>query len=216
MPHGVVTNDYNTWQPRMGFADDLYGHGKTILRGGFGTFYERLQGNDIYGLSNSNLPCEYTPVAGSVYYSKPTCSWESTAATSNPANCGSPTTLPIYPASLTTLATTYKAPGAAMYSLGVQHELQPSVIAVVQYVGNLGWHQNVDIPINNFPLTTSNSIFDPSRLPVRCRARFIRPDRISCAPTRDMARLPRKRTHKQHLQRSAGQPASPEQMGPER
>jgi hypothetical protein len=136
----------------------LTGQGKTILRGGFGTFYERLQGNDTYGLSNSNLPYEYTPVAGSVYYSAPTCSWESTASTANPANCGSPTALPVYPASLTTLATTYKAPAAAMYSLGVQHELQPSVIIVVQYVGNLGWHQNIDRDINNFPVNTPDNL----------------------------------------------------------
>jgi hypothetical protein len=36
--------------------------------------------------------------------------------------------------------------------------LKPSVIAVVQYVGNLGWHQNVVRSINNFPLTTPDSL----------------------------------------------------------
>ncbi len=158
IPRGMVTNDYATIQPRVGFSYDVTGVGKTILRGGFGTFYERLQGNDTYGLSNSNLPYEYTPVAGSVYYSAPTCSWESTASTANPANCGSPTSLPIYPASLTTLATTYKAPAAVMYSLGVQHELKPSMIWVVQYVGNLGYHQNIDRPINNFPINTPDNL----------------------------------------------------------
>jgi len=158
VPHGVVTNDYKTWQPRIGFAEDLFGNGKTVLRGGFGTFYERLQGNDIYGLANGNLPYEYTPNAGSVYFSAPTCSWESTITTAGGVGCGSVASLPIYPAGLTTLDTTYKAPGAAMYSLGVQHELKPSIIAVVQYVGNLGWHQNVDIPINNFPLNTSDTL----------------------------------------------------------
>jgi hypothetical protein len=158
VPHGVVTNDYNTLQPRIGFSYDLSGTGRTVLRGGFGTFYERLQGNDIYGLSNSNLPFEYTPSANSVYFSAPTCSWESTISTAGGLGCGSVTKLPIYPASLTTLDTTYRAPGAAMYSLGVQHQLRPSVITVVQYVGNLGWHQNIDLPLNNFPLTTPNNL----------------------------------------------------------
>jgi len=157
-PHGVVTNDYDTLQPRVGFSYDMSGTGKTVLRGGFGTFYERLQGNDIYGVSNSNLPYEYTPNAGSVYYSNPHCSWASSADTTNPANCASVTNLPILPANLTTLARTYKAPGVAQFSLGVQHEVKPSVILVVQYVGNLAWHQNIDRPINNFPLTTSNAL----------------------------------------------------------
>ncbi|HEY1802944.1 MAG TPA: TonB-dependent receptor [Terracidiphilus sp.] len=158
VPKGLVVNDFKTLQPRVGFSYDLTGAGKTILRGGFGTFYERMQGNDIYGVSNSNLPYEYTPNAGSVYYSNPTCSWESTASTADPANCGSPTALPIYPANLTAIASTYKAPAAAMYSLGVQHQLEPSVILIVQYVGNLGWHQNVVVPYNNFPLTTPNDL----------------------------------------------------------
>jgi hypothetical protein len=158
VPHGVVTNDYSTIQPRVGFADDLFGNGKTVLRGGFGTFYERMQGNDIYNLANNNLPYEYTPNAGSVYFDAPNCSWQSTADTRVAANCGSPTSLPIYPAGITDLPTTYKAPAAAMWSLGVQHELKPSVIAVVQYVGNLGWHQNVYRYINNFPLTTSDTL----------------------------------------------------------
>ncbi len=157
-PHGLVTNDYKTLQPRVGFAEDLFGNGKTVLRGGFGTFYERLQGNDIYGVSNSNLPYEYTPNAGSVYFSAPTCSWESAVTTAGGLGCGSVTDLPIYPANLTSIATTYKAPATAMYSLGIQHELAPSVILVVQYVGNLGWHQNIDVPINNFPLTTSDTL----------------------------------------------------------
>jgi hypothetical protein len=158
VPRGLVTNDFDTIQPRIGYSYDLTGAGRTILRGGFGIFYERLQGNDIYGLSNSNLPYEYTPSANNVYYDTPTCSWESTASTANPANCGSPQSLPIYPASLTILDTTYRAPGAAMYSLGVQHELRPSVITVVQYVGNLGWHQSLNINQNVFPLNTSDTL----------------------------------------------------------
>jgi Carboxypeptidase regulatory-like domain len=158
VPHGVVNNDYATLQPRLGFSYDLSGTGKTVLRGGFGTFYERLQGNDIYGVANANLPYEYVPSVSSVYYDNPHCSWESTADTTNPANCASVTNLPILPASLQTLDTTYKAPAVAQFSLGVQHELRPSVIWVIQYVGNIAWHQNIIRQINTFPINTPNNL----------------------------------------------------------
>jgi len=158
VPRGLVTNDYATLQPRVGFSYDLLGTGKTILRGGFGTFYERLQGNDTYGVANSNLPYEYTPSVGSVYYSNPHCSWESNTTTTNPANCFSITDLPILPAGLTILNTTYKAPETIMYSFGIQHEVRPSLIWVVQYVGNDQTHQNIDRNINTFPITTPNNL----------------------------------------------------------
>ena len=158
VPKGAVTNDYNTLQPRVGFSYDLTGNGKTVLRGGTGTFYERIQGNDIYGLSNSNLPFEYVPNVSNVYYSNPYCSWTSSRSTNDPDNCLSTTSLPILPASLTTLATTYKAPAVAQFSLGVQREIKPSLIWVIQYVGNNAWHQNIVRPINNFPTNTSNEL----------------------------------------------------------
>jgi hypothetical protein len=157
-PKGLVNNDYATLQPRVGFSYDLSGAGKTILRGGFGTFYERLQGNDTYGLSNSNLPFEYVPSVSNVYFTNPHCSFNSSLDTTNPANCFSTSSLPVLPASLTSLATTYKPPAVAQFSLGIQHELKPSVILVVQYVGNLAWHQNIDRYINNFPITTPNAL----------------------------------------------------------
>ncbi|HTY83215.1 MAG TPA: hypothetical protein VMB19_03305, partial [Silvibacterium sp.] len=44
------------------------------------------------------------------------------------------------------------------FSLGVQHEIAPSVIWIVQYVGNTAWSQNIDNPINNYPLSTPDNI----------------------------------------------------------
>ncbi len=49
----LLSQDYKTVMPRVGFSYDLFGNGKTILRGGFGTFYERIQGNDIYDAAGS-------------------------------------------------------------------------------------------------------------------------------------------------------------------
>jgi hypothetical protein len=157
-PKGLVTNDYNTLQPRVGFSYDLNGRGKTVLRGGLGIFFERMQGNDIYSTANGNVPNQYVPGLSNNYYSNPHCAWSSLAPTSEPANCLSVTTLPVLPANLFSLDETYRAPAVAQFSLGIQHELKPSVIWVVQYVGNNAWHQNIEHPINNFPLNTPNNI----------------------------------------------------------
>jgi hypothetical protein len=144
-PHGLVVNDYNTLQPRVGFSEDLFGNGKTVLRGGFGTFFERMQGNDIYNAA-TNPPFAYNLSLGNVYLSNPGTNWQTGA---NAASAG----FPIFAAGLTNLAQNYKAPAVAQFSMGVQHEIKPSMIWVVQYVGNLAWHQNIERNINTLPIT---------------------------------------------------------------
>ena len=144
VPKGIVNADYATLQPRVGFSYDVTGAGKTVVRGGFGTFYERLQGNDIYNAA-TNPPFSYNPNPNLVFFSTPSQSYIT----------GATAAVPLFPSGMTTLAKTYKAPAVAQYSLGVQHELAPSVIWVVQYVGNIAWHQNIDRQVNNYPLTTA-------------------------------------------------------------
>lgn len=143
-PRGLVDNDWKTFMPRFGFSYDVTGNGKTVLRGGFGTFYERIQGNDIYDVAGG-APWVNTPSSSNVELTNPNFNWQTGGAASSPIFTQGPTAMDPY----------YPAPGVAQYSLGVQREIVPAVILVVQYVGNEAWNQNLRTNINNFPLTTS-------------------------------------------------------------
>jgi hypothetical protein len=148
-PRGNVQNKYNTWQPRIGFAYDLSGNGKTVVRGGFGMFFERVQGNDVYNAA-LNPPFAYQPTATNVLFSNP-----------NTSALTGKTTSQTFPSSLFNLAYNYSPPGTANYSFGVQRQLAPSLVAVVQYAGSLTWDQSDDRAVNTLPLTDPNNTANP-------------------------------------------------------
>ena len=160
-PRGLVNPDYKTLQPRVGFSEDLFGNGKTILRGGFGTFYERLQGNDIYNAA-TNPPYAYNLGLNNTMFSSPGTSWNLPAVGGVQQSIAASGGVPIFAAGVTNMPQTYRAPAVAQFSLGLQHELAPSVIWVIQYVGNIAWHQNIERQINTFPLSTPNAIREAS------------------------------------------------------
>jgi hypothetical protein len=149
-PNGLVKNYWNNWGPRVGFAYDVTGNQKTIIRAGFGMFYERVQGNDIYNMGG-NPPFSYTPSANNVYFSNPLVSNQT----------GATATRPIFPSSLTTLAySDYKLPTSMQYSFAIQRQLSSAAVMQVSYVGTHGYHQPDARNINPVPLN------DPNRLAI--------------------------------------------------
>ena len=141
-PRGLVKNDYFTWEPRLGFAWDLRGDGSTVLRGGVGVFYERMQGNDIYNL-DTTPPFAYQPGVNNVFFSSPQTSIASGATASVPAG----------PANLTDLSYYYPNPATTQFSLGMQHQLAPAIVAAVEYVGSSSWNQDGKVETNDLPLS---------------------------------------------------------------
>lgn len=156
IPRGMVDNHYNTIGPRVGFAYDLTGKGKTVLRGGFGMFYERVQGNDVYN-GGPNPPFSFDPSVNSVYFSDPSVSLLN----------GEKASIPIFPANFYALARDYKTPASQQWSFGIQHELAPRTVLSVGYVGNVNTHQRIQRNINQ-PLTD-----DPRRAEVRAGTKVV-------------------------------------------
>ena len=153
VPHGMVNDHWAQFGPRVGFAYDLTGKGTTVVRGGFGAMYERIQGNDMYN-GGTNVPFSANAGLNNVFLSNPKM---------NVQSGNTLTGLPIVVPSITGIAKdNYKAPVSYQYSAGVQHALGSKLVIAGSYVGSMGRHQNdyreIDLaPIGLLPSLQANN-----------------------------------------------------------
>jgi carboxypeptidase family protein len=143
-PKGLVINYWASFGPRLGFAYDLTGSGKTVVRGGFGVMYERIQGNDMYN-AGPNIPFSLNVTNNSVTLANPGILLATGTAAAKPIN----------PASITGLAINeYKQPASYQYSVGVQRQLNAKSVLSIAYVGNQNRYQNdyreINLPTQSY------------------------------------------------------------------
>jgi hypothetical protein len=132
IPKGLVDNHWAAFGPRLGFAYDMTGQGKTIVRGGFGIMYERIQGNDMYNMG-TNVPFSASLTANNVLLADPHAT---TAGGTAPFGA-------IAVSDLTGLArNNYQLPVSYQYSIGVQQQMGAKAVFSASYVGNQSRHQN--------------------------------------------------------------------------
>jgi len=144
IPKGLVNDSWNNWGPRLGFAYDLTGQSKTVIRGGWGMMYERIQGNDMYN-GAVNPPGDPNPTLNGVSLQNPGQNLTS-------GNIITAAALPVLPLGVTGIATHYPSPTSYQYSMGVQQAVGAHAVLNVSYVGSHGSHENYYQAINLPPL----------------------------------------------------------------
>jgi hypothetical protein len=171
VPSGCLKGHLFNPAPRVGFAWDPIGDGKTSVRGGYGIFFEHGTGNEANTGSleasaplvlsmTQPLPLNY-PCIGNVGYGSAfdSANGACTLDPSHPApHAGS-----VYPIDVTGIPTTSVWPYAQQWSFGVQRELPHDVVATAAYVGSKGTHLTVERQLNQLsPLPARENPFGPS------------------------------------------------------
>jgi len=141
------------YEPRIGFAWNMFGNQKTVLRGGAGIFHDRIQGNLIYNAINENPPNVVAPtyLRGNVANIP---SLANQAGIVAPANA-----LGVDPGGY--------VPTIYNFSLGIQRSLPGQITLDVSYVGSQSRHLVRTRNLNALPYGTlfTRAAQDPSKFP---------------------------------------------------
>lgn len=145
-PENGARGDHNNFAPRAGFAYDVFGDGKTSIRGGVGVFYDQRQS----GIINNNS-VNVSPFSTRTSIIQPEGPFSDPLRGRDPfVPQSAPTSGSEFPEPVTavTFSDRAKAPASYNWNLSIERELWPNWLVRAAYVGSHGSYLTRGLQLN--------------------------------------------------------------------
>ena len=164
-PYGnkVGTAQTGNIAPRFGFAYDVFGDGKTALRGGYGWAFDDVEVSYYETTVFKNPPSVAT-------YSLGQTSFDSTGGGTTPAACVPGTTNASCntPGRAQGVPLHFQTPYTQQYSLDVQQQISPKSILDIGYYGSHGTHLMGGVALNEAVPNAYRGVVSPASSGANC------------------------------------------------
>jgi hypothetical protein len=135
-------SDHDDWAPRVSFAYALDGHKKgatpkTVLRGGYGIFYDRLA---IGSLLTATRQSGAANSQKQSVISNPTCFSATSLSSIDLSTCGTPVSSAN---TIVKIAPSYHSPSTGQAGVSIERQLTKTTTLTATYLRSLGVHQLV-------------------------------------------------------------------------
>ena len=160
-PRGCLQQHWLNPAPRLGFAWDPWGNGKTAIRGGYGIFFDHGNGNEANAESlEGSAPLVLTPNQSIITGS--TCG-QPTGYTCLGTAGGPPLAFPL---AVTSIPNKAIWPYAQQWNISIQHEFYKNTIGSIAYVGSKGTNLSDQRDLNQlFPAPAGQNPY-PAGVPL--------------------------------------------------
>jgi hypothetical protein len=157
-------SDHTDFAPRLAFAYALDGHKKntvtkTVLRGGYGFFYDRFGVGSLLGLERNNVAgLASNNVQKKMVVSSPTCFSSTAVSSSFFASCGSGTSAST--PSSQSIDSNYHSPYNEQLGISVERQLSKVATLSATYIHTFGVHQIATRNADAFMPATGSTFYN--------------------------------------------------------